>query len=55
MTANRYNDHCAEYPAVNFVVPVSGKIIDLKNGEITGDQQFDGGPGHGKICTCLCG
>lgn len=54
-TANRYNDHCAEYPAVNFVVPVSGKIIDLKNGEITGDQQFDGGPGHGKICTCLCG
>lgn len=43
------------YPAVNFVVPVSGKIIDLKNGEITGDQQFDGGPGHGKICTCLCG
>ena len=37
------------------VVPVSGKIIDLKNGEITGDQQFDGGSGHGKICTCLCG
>lgn len=29
--------------------------IDIKNGEITGDQQFDGGPGHGKICTCLCG
>ena len=36
-------------------LPIGTMTIDLKNGEITGDQQFDGGPGHGKICTCLCG
>lgn len=31
-----------------------GKSLTWKTSEITGDQQFNGGFGHGQICTDLC-
>ena len=53
-TANRYHDHCAEHPSADFVLYFPWQISDMENSEITGDQQFNGGFGHGQICTGLC-
>ena len=52
--ANRYHDHCAEHPSADFVLYFPWQISDMENSEITGDQQFNGGFGHGQICTGLC-
>ena len=51
---NRYHDHCAEHPSADFVLYFPWQISDMENSEITGDQQFNGGFGHGQICTDLC-
>ena len=38
----------------DFVLYFPWQISDMENSEITGDQQFNGGFGHGQICTDLC-